>query len=90
MRKKRIVCPVCNVKKDFDVFDEELDMCLTCAEEAHAAALAECAQRERDKNAPREEKRSITTAQEEHRVSERNIAPPKVYPYPWGPKNGKR
>lgn len=90
MRKYRKLCPSCNIRKDEDLFDEDLGICRNCSDAAHEAALAECAQRERLKNAPVDERKVRVAEQESNRSGARDVKPPRLYPYPWGPKNGKR
>lgn len=86
MRKLRVQCPVCTRRKYEELFDHDLGICLQCAERAHKAALEYSAKQERDKNAPTEERKTLVEGHEENRVAEREKAPPRVYPYPWGPK----
>lgn len=86
MRRTRIECPVCSRRKNEELFDHDLGICLQCAERAHKAALEYSARQERDKNAPVIERKELVDGLEEHRDAERDIKPPRVYPYPWGPK----
>ncbi len=86
MKKNRVECQVCNKRKDASAFDSDMDVCEDCIEASHRAALEYSAKLERDKNAPLAEKKERDSAYEEHRTSERAKAPPREYPYPWGPK----
>lgn len=86
MKKTRIECSECHQKKVFTEFDDGMDVCNECVDEMHKQALAFSAKAERVNKEISEAKRELAREAEQHRASDRTKAPPREYPYPWGPK----
>jgi hypothetical protein len=77
IKKQRIACPSCGRRKDEDLFDHDVGICVQCSERAHKAALEYSALHGRDRGAHHEAAKALSTDNETNRLADRDRPPTK-------------